>query len=115
MVAKSTLTRWTNKALKGLKYDHITDYDYVLEDDLKVILRNKMLRYQTIKKPSGKRSDLRRKWLKMSPPDKAIETVQGILNYQPEPGALFESAAELIRNTAIYYISKENKNGKSSR
>ena len=115
MVTKSTLTRWTNTAMKELKFDHIDDYLYVLEDDLRAIIRGKLVRYITIKKkPKGKRSAVRLAWLKMSPPDKAVETVQGILNYQPIPGALFESAAELVRNTAVFYITKENQNGRSS-
>lgn len=94
---KSILTRWTNKVINDLVFKP------ELEENLKVIVRNKLQRYHKIKKPSGRRSLERQQWLALSPTEKVTKVVQGLLNFQPKENSRFSSAAELIHHTAEYY------------
>lgn len=103
---KSALTNCTNKIIKTLNADK------TLEPDLKIIIQNKLQRYQVIDTPNLKRSEKRQNWLKMSLPGRATLALQKMLAYQPSPSpteVTFDNMEELIKDTADHYRSLDSK------
>lgn len=97
---KSTLTKWTNKVLSELEFDSS------LEENLKIIIQAKLQRYKTIKKPNTHRSEVMQKWLKSSPPEKAVRAMSRILAYEPSPNPTeitFDTLEDLVQDTADHY------------
>ena len=93
------------EVMSQLKYDHIEDYDYILKDDLEVIVENKLKRVQEggttlSKQPKGTRVE------------KVVKSVQGLIDFVPPylRDSEFETASDLIRNTAVHYLSNRSTN-----
>jgi len=91
---------WVGVVIGKLELDHIKNYpcDRVLLDDLVLIAHEKLSRYRVLKNTSARRlnmlSEDRVEWLLSSPVDRAVRSIQGILDTKD---------VELIAETAGYY------------